>query len=85
MGRNLRKFMAMLCNFQYNVDHIIGSRSRNPHCLVNESSNSIFPSPFKMTDPSLGPEDFSDLAYFGWICRVNIYLEGCDPICKDFL
>ena len=73
---------SMLCNYEYNVGHIIGPR--NPHCLASESSNSIFASPFKMTAPPLGPEDFSDLGYFGWIFRVNIHLEGCDPIRKDF-
>ncbi len=71
----------MLGNFQYNVGHIIGSR--NPHCIANESSNSTFPSPFKMTAPTPGPEDFSD--YFGWIWRVNIHnIEGPTQFTKIF-
>ena len=47
------------CSFQYNISYINGSR--NSHCLATESSNSISPSPFKMTVPSPGPEAFSDL------------------------
>ena len=55
-----RTVRSMLCNFHYNITYIIGSR--NSHCLANESNNSIFPSPFKMSTP--GPEAFSDKLFW---------------------
>ncbi len=54
----LRTACFILRYFYYNFSYIIGSGKS--HFLANESSNSAFPSSFKMTAPTPGPEAFSN-------------------------
>ncbi len=47
------------------------------------SLNFLITFPNERATPGTG--GFSDLAIFGWICRVNMYIEGYDLRCAVFL